>query len=189
MIARIAGVTAASLVLLAGCKKAPAADPSPPAAPGPAARPAPVAAAEPTPEPRRMTPMQPDAGVVVWRAAAATATGVAPEPPDAALPAPPAPSPAVAEDAGWAPRWIPYDGGALGPGGETDVVELQVGQSIEIWLPRSVMLGVCDEPLVRVDDLHDHLGLVGLKAGSTHCGFWFSAEGGVGRNFAVTVRP
>ena len=118
--------------------------------------------------------------------------------PSSPSPAPaPEPDPEPTLDAGPAAvpehraLWIAWDGGDLLDGGETDLLELTVGRTVELRLPRAVVLQVCDAPLVGIETRAGDVTLevTGLRAGTTHCGFWYQRSPGPNRYFGVVVTP
>ena len=86
------------------------------------------------------------------------------------------------------PSWQALDGGELFAGGFTDLVELPLGASLDLTLPREVIMTVCDDPLVEVQPSGGTIHLVGRRPGVTQCGFWYF-KGSVPNRFArVSVR-
>jgi hypothetical protein len=65
-------------------------------------------------------------------------------------------------------------------------IEVTVGTSVLVTLPKPAQ-GICDDTsLVRVEDATTALRVVGLAAGHTRCGFWFADH--TRALFTVTVR-
>lgn len=83
--------------------------------------------------------------------------------------------------------WQGWDGGARIEGDFTDVATVPVGGRVELTFERPVLTTVCDDPLVRIEPLTASYVLVGVREGTTQCGFWMTPGGAPTRYLRITV--
>ncbi len=96
-------------------------------------------------------------------------------------------------DAGRPPArssWVQFDGGAALHGNVTDDVVITVGSAAQVSFPQNVISTRCDDlSVIAVSDTETSFVFTGLKPGTTHCGFWYSANAFPHRYVEIVVKP